>query len=164
MSADFKYFPRLFEEVIEEVRKEYDSIYPLFEYGTYLELIEKCTVKDNNQQSKYPLVWLVWDQNENQQKWIEPYIYTISPRVFICSLAERDNNTEERYTAPLESVLYPIFEILLSELSYHPNIVLGSDFAYPVNDHPFWLNNTEGNFDHLSAIEIKFENLQMFKN
>jgi len=167
MSADFKYFPDVFEEVVVAARARYDlvnNLLPYYEYGTYLELLEACQIKDNNQVAKYPLVWLVWDVNENQQRWIETNIYNISPMVFICNLTNKEYTTAERYTNTLKAILYPIFELLLSELGYHRNFELGSDFRYPVNDHPFWLNNDVGTLDILSAIEIKFENLLMIKS
>lgn len=167
MSADFKYFPQVFKEVVEAARLRYDltnNLLPYFEYGTYLELLEQCQIKDNNQVAKYPLVWLVWDTNENQQKWIETHIYNISPRVFICDLTSKDYTTQQRYTNTLEAILYPIFDLLLSELGYHKNFSINSEFRYPVNDHPFWLNNADGSLDVLAAIEIKFENLLMIKS
>jgi hypothetical protein len=167
MSAEFKYFPDLFKEVVEASRLRNDltnNLHPYYCYGTYLELLELCKTKDNNQIEKYPLVWLVWDNAENTQRWIEECLYNISPRVFICTLTNRDFTTEQHYTNTLKAVLYPIFELLLSEMGYHKNFSLLSDFRYPVNDHPFWLNNDAGQLDILSAIEIKFENLLMIKN
>jgi len=164
--SEFRDFPAMLGQVVAEVRKEYDqaNLAPYFGYGTYFELMEMCKVKDMNQQVKYPLIWLVWEAEEDKLNWIDPYIYTVAPRVYICSFAGVDDSTEQRYANVINPTLYPIFDLLIDELGYHPNIVLGSDFTYPVNDHPFWLRNDAGAFDDLSAIEIKFENLQMFKN
>ena len=167
MSTDFKHFPKIFGEVLSEVRSEYDpanQLKPYYEYGTYLELLEACKIKDNNQEAKYPLIYLVWERGENEKRFIDPYIYTISPRVFICDFAQGDDSSDQRYTDVIETVLHPLFEILLSEMGYHPNIELGSDFRYPTTDHPFWLNNADGSFDDLSAVEIKLENLLMLKS
>ncbi|MBE3086893.1 MAG: hypothetical protein IMZ64_11830 [Bacteroidetes bacterium] len=167
MSADFKYFPDVFKEVVDSARLSNDpanNLLPYYAYGTYLELLELCKIKDNNQIEKYPLVWLVWDNAENQQKYIEPYLYNITPRVFICSLTRTDFTSDEHYTNTLKAVLYPIFELVMSEMGYHANISLGADFRYMVNDHPFWLNNDAGQLDVLSAIEIKFENVLMIKS
>jgi hypothetical protein len=166
MSAEFKYFPDVFKEVIDAVRLRYDltsNLAPYFAYGTYSELLELCKIKDNNQIVKYPLVWLVWDKSENQQKWTEECLYNIAPHVFICTMTNQDYMTDDHYTNTIKPILYPIFDLLLSEMGYHKYFSLGNDFRYPVNDHPFWLNNDAGNFDILSAIEIKFENLLMIK-
>jgi hypothetical protein len=166
MSADFRDFPAVFDEVVTEVRSQYDPtnvLQPYYGYGTYFELMELCKVKDMNQLEKYPLIWLVWEQGENEQKWIEEYLYTISPRVFICFPSNADDDTAKRYTNSINSILYPVFDILLSELDYHDRINLNSSFVYNVNDHPFWLRNDAGSFDDLSAIEIKLENLLLIK-
>lgn len=164
MSADFKYFPDVFKEVVDKVRLRYNQTAPFFEYGTYLELMEICQRKDNNQIAKYPLIWLVWDSKENSESWLDPCMYNISPLVFICDSSKIDDGTAERYTNTLKVTLYPIFDLLLDELGYHDNISLGSDFKHTVKDHPFWLNETDGSFDTLSAIEIKLENLLILKN
>lgn len=161
--SDFRDFPAIFGEVVAEVVKEYNlNLY--YEFGSYLELMEKCKIKDNNQLEKYPLIWLVWDgAMDSQQKWTDPYLYTISPKVFICHWTMKDNNTDQRYSQTINPVIYPIFDILISELGYHQNININSSFTYPVTDHPFWLNNEAGEFDTLSAIEIKLENLLIIK-
>jgi hypothetical protein len=167
MSADFKYFPDVFKEVVDAARLKYDltnNLHPYYAYGTYLELLEICKTKDNNQAEKYPLVWLVWDNNENTQKWIEQYLYNITPRVFICGLTGADFTTEQHYTNTLKAILYPIFEYLISEMDLHENFALGMDFRYNVNDHPFWFSKDAGQLDILSAIEIKFENVLMQKS
>jgi len=167
MSADFKYFAQIIGEVVASVRaraNQSDPLAPYFQYGTYMELVESCQVKDNNQGSKYPLVWLVWDSSENSKKYIEPYMYAMNARVFIIHTANIDDTTDERYTAPIESILYPIFELFVDEIGYHPNISIEADYRYPVSDHAFWLNDAEGTFDVLSAIEIKLENLLMVKS
>jgi len=166
MSADFRYFPAILGEVIAEVRKEYDAnnLSPYFGYGTYFELMEMCKVKDMNQQLKYPLIWLVWEAEEDKQSWLDPYMYKVAPSVYICDFANTDDLTDQRYINVINPVLYKIFDILISELGYHPNINIDSEFSYTAIDHPFWLCNDAGAFDDLSAIEIKFENLLMIKN
>jgi hypothetical protein len=167
MSVDFIQFPKIIGEVIDKVKAEYDPSNmncPYYEYGTYKELLVACNIKDNNQIEKYPLIWLVWERGENEKKWIEPYIYTISPRLYICTRANIDDTSDQRFTNTIEPVLFPVFETFISELGYHPNIELNADFTYQVTEHPFWLNATEGTFDILSAIEIKLNNLLMLKS
>jgi len=167
MSADFRFFPQLLGEVVDMVRAEYDptdGLLPYYSYGTYLELLERCKVMDNNQVEKYPLIWLVWDGNDNQIKWTEPYIYSYSPTVYIIGTTKDEYTTEERYENTLGLILYAIFDLLVDNITYHKNISYPDSFKYPVNDHPFWLNNAEGTFDVLSAIQVKFEELTMYKD
>jgi hypothetical protein len=165
MTTNFKHFPALFGEVVDQVKLKYKSsrLTPSFEYGTYFELMELCQTKDNNQQQKYPLIWLVWERGENEKKWVDDVIYSISPRVFICTFAQKDDTSAMRYENAINPVLHPMFDALIYELFYHPNMELGDDFKYNVSDHPFWLNNADGTFDILSAIEIKFENIYTYQ-
>jgi len=164
MNTDFKDFPSLFGEVIALIQNEYRPNLPIYEYGTYFELMQKCTQKDRNQQVKYPLIWLVWDQNENNMAWIDPYIYSISARIYLCAPVKLDDSTQQRYKNTIRPVLYPIFDLLAELIQHHPNICCGDDFKYPVKDHPFWLNNEAGNFDNLSAIECQLQNLTIYKD
>jgi hypothetical protein len=167
MSVDFRIFPDIFKEVNDLVIEYIDpdnGLVPYFGFGTYLELLQMCQTKDNNQQTKYPLIWLVWETSENQQKWIEPYMYNINVRLFICDLTKVDNTTEQRYDNVMRPILYPIFSALYEALGHHPNIQLGNDFLYPSNDHPFWLNNSGDTiFDPLSSIEVNLQNLLIQK-
>lgn len=164
MTDNFKYFPRILSEVVDQVKLQISTRYaPVYEYGNYFELMEACQIKDINQIQKYPLIWLVWDHTENTGKWIDPYIYQCSPRVFIATLTDKDWTSKQRYSGTFEPVLSPLFDLLIEEMNYHEAIGTLKEMAYQVNDHPFWLNNTEGSFDILSAIEIKFENLLIYK-
>jgi len=177
MSADFRIFPDIMQEVIDAVVADpnWNSVigpylegvvgtFPCFEYGTYLELLQTCIRKDNNQEAKYPLVWLVWEPSENQQKWIEPYMYTLTAKVFICDKTNIDSTTSQRYTDTMKLFLYPIMLALIEALGNHPCIELNDEFKYPANDHPFWLNNPDGAYDTLSAIEISLQNMLIYKN
>jgi len=177
MSVDFRIFPDVFKEVVDQVVSDPEIIailqpffegvdvsVPFFEYGTYLELLETCVRKDNNQEAKYPLIWLVWEQSENQQKWIEPYMYTLNVKVFICDNTPIDSTTRQRYEQTMKPILYPIFFSFIEALGHHPNIELNDEFKYPANDHPFWLNNPDNTYDTLSAIEISLQNMLIYKN
>ena len=177
MSVDFRIFPDVMQEVIDKVAVDPDvisalSLYfsgvsyqvPFYEYGTYLELLQTCIRKDNNQEPKYPLIWLVWEPSENQQKWIEPYMYTLTAKVFICDRTNIDSTTSQRYTDTLKPILYPILFALIEALGNHPCVELNDEFLYPANDHPFWLNNPDGTYDTLSAIEVSLQNMLIYKN
>lgn len=175
MSVDFRIFPDVFKEVVDKVASDPDIVailqpyfgdvqVPFFEYGTVFELLQTCIRKDNNQESKYPLIWLVWEPQENQQKWIEPYMYTLNAKVFICDRTNIDSTTSQRYEQTMRPILYPILLSLIEWLGNHPCIELNDEFKYPANDHPFWLNNPEGTYDTLSAIEISLQNMLIYKN
>ena len=158
---DFRHFPDVFNNLVNAVKLRYVSDGPAisYEYGTDAEFISQCLIKDTNQLEKYPLIWLVWGPKDNQQVYTDPCIYSIAPRVFICSLTNPDDMTDQKYTNTLKAVLYPIFDLLVDEFGYNGNIELDPNFKYTVNDHPYWTEPADQFPDHLSAIEIKFENL-----
>jgi len=162
MSIDFKYFPDIFADLIERVKPRLVGLDVVFEYGTFLELMNRCQLRDNNQIQKYPLVWLEWDKENNQQVWIEPCMYKITPRFYICSLTDLDSTTQERYDNTLKPVLYPIFDLIMDEINYYANMILESNFTYSVTDHPFWLKE-ELPLDKLSAIEVKLDNITLIQ-
>jgi len=161
MSVSFKYFPDVFADLIERTKAQIPDLNIKFEYGTYLELTMMRQKKDNNQIEKYPLIWLVWDKDNNQQSWIEPCMYKISPRFFICSLTNQDYTTSQRCDNVFKPVLYPIFDALMEEMNYYANIILENNFTYTVTDHPYLVEDVQ--FDILSAIEVKLENITLIQ-
>ena len=175
--TDFRYFPRVFSDVITAVRVEYDSIRllkPVYEFGTYLELTKRTAIKDLNiaagkLEVKYPLVWLVWEANENQETWTDSAMYSVSPRIFICTHTSTDYRSEQRYTENFEAILYPIWELIKQGIGNNNNIGVFSSKEFTKSDHLYWgesLGMTKDKnilFDTLDAIEIKFDNLEIFK-
>ena len=161
-------FKDIFKLVVDEVRKEYDptnNLRPYFQFGLYADLIENLNIKDNNQVEKYPLIWLVWEKVNNQQQWIDPNIYSIAPRVFICDLAVQDDNTDERYDHNFDTVINPLFDLLISEMQYAPNVEFPPGYSYSMNDLPDGqLDNNSGIPDFVSAKEINFQKLFIYKN
>lgn len=178
MSIEFKYFPDVFKDVVDKVRLVIDPIVtagdppvttggvsPVFRYGSYNELITDTATADNNQQTKYPLVWLVWDSAENTENWSNENFYTISPRVFICARCDVNESTEDAYTNRFKAILYPIWDELQNQLFYHDNLL---DYVFnncKINIHPRWGENYSIKMiDTLSAIEIKFNELTIVNN
>ena len=161
-----EFFPDVFKAVVDQVRLEYDrsnNLLPNFMFGSYSDLVEKCKISDNNQVDKYPLVWLVWDNIDDTQKWIDPYIYSVSAHVFILTSTDQDDNTEQKFDNVFEPILYPLFYCLVEYLKYAPNVEFQAGYEYPVTEHPFWSQGS-GSFDFLSALEINFQKLTIFKD
>jgi hypothetical protein len=158
-------FKDLFKTVVDNVRLEYDptnGLQPYFQFGLYSDLIEALNIKDNNQIGKYPLIWLVWEKSDNQQQWIDPCLYSISVRVFICDLAVQDDNTDERYTN-VYPALNSIFEMLNKELKYSPQMGFEKDYSYTLNDLPACqLDGSSGIPDFISAKEVNFKNIYVY--
>ena len=176
--TDFRLFPRVFGDVMTSVVSEYDpanGLKPVYEFGTYLELTKRSALKDRNiaagkLEVKYPLVWLVWEANENAESWTTDAQYSINPRIFICTLTNSDYTSEQRYSENFELVLYPIWELIKQEMDNSNQIDSFSSQNFSKSDHLYWGESIgiakEKNvlFDTLDAIEIKFTELEIFKN
>jgi len=167
--SDFRYFTDVFADVVANVRLTIDptnNILPIFKFGSYLELVASSAINDNNQQTKYPLIWLIWDSFEDTENWTEhDQLYEVNPRVFICTNCGIDESTEDCYTNYFKPVLYPILSELQRQLFFHENIESYIFNKFKKNDHPHWGENYTNNlFDTLSAIEINFQNLRIMKS
>jgi hypothetical protein len=174
--TDFRLFPRVFEDVITAVRAEYDptnNLKPVYEFGTYLELTKRTAIKDDNiaagkVEVKYPLVWLVWEANENEKRWDSRISYKISPRIFICAKTEIDYTSTQRYANTFESIIYPIWDLIQDEMQESGSIGYSSSKIPKDYEHFYWgesigVDKKKGVItDTLDALEIKFEGLEIF--
>lgn len=176
MSVDFRYFPRIIEEVVSSVRAEYDvnNVLPYFEFGTYLELIKRNKIKESNSTNntispKYPLIWLVWEANENQKTWVDDAQYNVSPRIFICVGSNSDYSSDERYTASFENILHPIKLELIAQMKYHVNLGIKNIDSPNEIEHLLWgeslgfQKNQNVLNDVTDSLELKFNNLEVNK-
>lgn len=175
--TDFRFFPRVFGDVLTSVRAEYDAVNglkPVYEFGTYLELTKQIKIKDLNisagaHEVKYPLVWLVWEANENTETWKSTDMYSLKPRIFICTHTSSDYSSEQRYSENFENILYPIWELIKTAINYNKFIGLDSAKKFAKSDHLYWGESLGYKkkqnvlFDTLDAIEVKFDNLEINK-
>lgn len=171
-NTDFRYFPYIIRDVISDVRSEYDSvsgIKPIYEFGTYLELTKRIVIKNKLDETKYPLVWLVWEANESLQDWTSKVTYNVSPRIFICNFTNSDYSSTERYDANFIDILFPVFELFKQYLEYCKFISTSTTFKYKLAEHLLWGESLGFEkkrnvlFDTLDAIEIKFNSLEINK-
>ena len=176
--TDFRLFPRVFGDVMTSVVSEYDPVNglkPVYEFGTYLELTKQIAIKDRNiaagkVEVKYPLVWLVWEASENTKTWITDAQYTNNPRIFICTHTNSDYSSDKRYTENFEAILYPIWWLVQEEMGYNNQIGAFTAQDYNDSEHLCWGESLGFEkkrnilFDTLDAIEVKFTELEIFKN
>jgi len=176
--TDFRLFPRVFGDVMTSVVSRYDPVNglkPVYEFGTYLELTKRSALKDRDIAAgelkvKYPLVWLVWEANENQETWDSDAQYSITPRVFICVGTRSGYSSDQRYKKSFEEILFPIWELIKQEIGDNNQIDSFSSQKFTKADHLCWgdsigLEKLKNKlFDTLDAIEVKFTELEIFKN
>ena len=176
-TTDFRYFPLIFKNIVEAARVEYSGTElipagttPYFEFGTYLELTKQVAIKDQIDSPKYPLVWLVWEANENVQNWINEDQYNVGARIFICNHTSSDYTSEERYTANFVGVLFPIFELLKKYIADNHFTSNANINQYQLAEHLLWgeslgfEKNQNVIFDTLDAVEIKYNSLGINRN
>lgn len=167
--VDFRYFPDVFSDIVAKVRAEYDpdnNILPIFKFGSYLELVARSKIDDNNKNTKYPLIWLVWDELSNSEKWEHDQLYEVKPRIFICTPCKPDKSTTAIYASDgqMKTILYPLLAELERQIFFHDNVESYIFNSYTKNDHPHWGENyTNEMFDTLSAIEVQFDKLRIMK-
>lgn len=174
--ADFRLFPRVFGDVVTAARSEYDptnGLKPAYEFGTYLELTKRTIIKDRNiaagqLEVKYPLVWLVWEASENEKEWDGNRSYAVNPRIFICAKTDSDYTSVQRYANTFETILYPIWDLMKSEIENNNNISYFSARNFKDKEHFYWGESVEAEkkkgiiTDTLDALEIRFYNLKVF--
>lgn len=172
INTDFRYFPYIVRDLVEKVRAEYDTenaLTPYFEFGTFLELSKRVAIKNQIDEGKYPMVWLVWEANDSLQNWTSKTTYTVSPRLFICNFTDANYSSVDRYDANFIRVLFPIFELFKQYLEYSGFTTTSTQYKYKLAEHLYWGESLEYAkkqnilIDTLDAIEIKFENLEINK-
>lgn len=172
MNKDFRYFPYIIRDIVSEVRNTFDfenKTFPVFEFGTYLELVKQITIKSNNDMDKYPLFWLVWEANDSLQDWTSKVSYSVSPRIFIANHTSTEYTSTERYEANFLGQLFPIWEIFKEYLEYSTFVSNKGAFNFKLAEHLLWgesmgfQKNKNVLFDTLDSIEVKFNNLEINK-
>jgi hypothetical protein len=172
INTDFRYFPYIIRDLVAQVRAEYDPndlIKPIYEFGTYLELVKRISIKDSVDSVKYPLFWLVWEANESVQKWTSKVTYDVRPRLFIVNFTDENYSSVERYDANFIGVLYPVWELFKSYLEYSEFVSIDGQNNYDLADHLYWGESLKSEknknilVDYTDAIEIKFEKLEINK-
>lgn len=165
--TDIRKFPVIFEEIVAEVRKEWDAennVLPISEFGTYLQLTEAYSLKDKEESKKYPLIWLVWEASESERNYEANLIALIKPRLFVVNFTDENYSSSERYAANFETVLYPLWDLFLEKMNEHNQLGKIYKEDYRDYDHLYWGSTVSYQkkknviFDKLDAFEVKFTN------
>ena len=159
----------VFERVVNEMRLTWDSESltpekPFFMYGSYQEMINTLVSLDGGKLTKYkkyPLIMLPMPYDcEETESGVKA---TISPVIIARSKA--DIKTAERYTYTFNPTLYPLMQLLKSELELSREIN-EMDIKLKWTDHPYWKTDGAANMgtDYVDAIEIRNLELNFLKS
>ena len=102
--ADRRFFVDIFDEIVAEVRSDYDEVNtpvkePYYMYGHAREIANRLDLKDRlavEKFGKFPLIWLVTDLQETAGEF-KDVLYELAPfRVFIIDSTKATYTSEER--------------------------------------------------------------------
>lgn len=166
--ADKKYIVDMFEEIVDNVRANYDPVSllePYYDHGHPISIMNKLTVKDGEKVykfQKYPLIALIQDIQETHSSDLG-ITYSFSPRIVILSTTDKNYTEQERYTNVFKPILYPIYEEFIEQVHGYYHFVFESYPAYEKYDRVYWgTSNIFGNEatmfnDYLDGIELIFD-------
>lgn len=191
MASDNIYLKDVFIDIMSNVRDNYDPLpdsptnaqiaaqKPYFLYGRKHEILKLLTEKDTSpvwKNQKFPLVILYHSQPESHSPGDYLLDYTVSPTVSIVMDSSPDwltidenGNTDSRYTKNIETILYPIKNLLLKYMaeSYAFQQSYVDEIEHEIT---VWDGNPADNTDagiifneYLDGINIEFNNLEVFK-
>ena len=172
--ADKKYIVDMFEEIVASVRADYDTInglQPYYDYGHIMDIQHKLAAKDEDNNlkfQKYPLVALILDIKEDHEQELN-YDYEFPCKILLLHTTDKNYTSQERYANVLKTVLYPIYELLLSYIRtyYHFDFKPTMRVPHEKYDRVFWGNESaNGNTatilnDYLDGIELNFEPIKV---
>lgn len=175
-TVETKYLVDVFEEVVSDVRLNYDTENneePYFEHGHPLEILRLLTEKDDNDNwkyKKYPLIALFQDFKEIKGD-STGIIMEVSPRLIIVEETKQEFDPGDRYDEVFKPILYPIYEQLLESMADSVFFDIGGkeNIKHDKWDRLFWgkegLQGPEGLIfnDYLDAIDITFRGLKVFR-
>jgi len=174
MSYDPKYIVDIFEDIVADVREQWDiqnRLAPYYLHGHPKAILKTLSQRDKSDQwkyRKYPLIALFQDigETKGQNPMIE---MTVSPRIIIADKTKREYDSDDRYDNEFKPILYPLYELLKDSMYHVGNFNVG----YPdmiqdeKHDRLFWGSEGLGGNeqllfnDYLDVIDITFTNLEI---
>lgn len=177
MTVDRRYFIDVFADIVNEVRKVYDSTVlkkPYFMYGHPIDIAKQLTLKNNitDKLNKYPLICLLLDLPKTIDASMA-YQYTVSPTILVLAETASHLTSPERTDITFKPILYPIAAELVKQInkSEHLQFRHGGN-AFTWDDKYFWgkegikMRGYEGNVfnEYLDGIELNFKDLRILNN
>lgn len=176
--ADKKYIVDMFEDIVSQVRADYDPtnlLEPYYDYGHLISILNKLNAKDGNRVlklQKYPLIALIQDIQEDHTNDLN-IGYSFSPGIVILATTDKNYTEQQRYQNVLKTILYPIYELLIEKIKYYQFFDFETESngipTYKKWDRVNWGTSTFfGNVatffnDYLDGIEIQFDPINVYR-
>ena len=134
-----------------------------FDYGNYIELANKLSLKNRNNQ-KYPLFALIQDVTETETS--EDGVYKIYDfNMIIAYNTRQDYTTQERLTNIFKPILQPLYRDLIEEIKSSNYFVIDREFIDHTKTNRYFLGSETPNQnrlnDYVDVIEINFRNMKL---
>jgi hypothetical protein len=172
-----EYFVDVFQDMIDHIVEIYDPIIgvdpnqtggekPYALYGSLKAIVQELIERDDKKLNNYPLIALILDLEENAGTTLSNE-YIISPRIIILEQTKKEFYPSERITNSFKTVLYPLYNLLLDEISLNPclNTPHRDLIEHKKTDRLDWgtqqANDKLNEF--LDGIDLRFTNLRVFK-
>ena len=178
MTINREQFTEVFGDIVNEVRKVYDTTdleKPYYLYGHPVDISNqlKCLDKPDTRFKKFPLICLLLDlpktYGENTS-----YSYSVSPTVLVLTESNKEYDSTQRTTNTFKPVLYPIATELIKQVnnSQHLQYMVKQGYKYTWDDKYFWgkegikMKGYDGLIfnDYLDGIELNFFDLKVYTN
>lgn len=134
-----------------------------FQPGRSVQILKSLTDIDNSinyKGDKYPLIAMILPVPEKRGISAVYYAKVVIPRIVFAQIVSWDGTEPilDRYlpTAPLKTVLYPMYYEFLKRVAWHYNIVGGDPnmFEHTKLDNPGTQPVGQGTNDYIDSIEI----------
>jgi len=172
---DSRFFVDVMEEIVSDVRAEYDTsngLEPYFIFGHPVEIAKRLSLKDQNAVDKFrkfPLIALLTDITESHDL---PQLkdYVVNFTAIIVTNTNKNYKSVERYTNVFKPVLYPIYEKLIQKMEESSYIHFKGNVTHNKIDRLFWgaeaVNGNTGLIfnQYLDAIQLNFTNVRIVNN
>jgi hypothetical protein len=158
--------------IVTEVQKQYNGgdETPYYMYGRPQKIAALLSEKSTNadwKYRKYPLIILLQEFTEKRGGKLES---DVNVTVVIVAQADPSNRKENRDDLTFELVLYPIYDLFISELKKSTEFKFLGVAEHDLTESPFWGTpgqyGNDGNImnDTLDALFIENLNLKLLKN
>ena len=175
---DKRFFVDVFSTIVADVRSTWDTVNvpvetPYYEHDHPKNIASLLNEKNNNstlKYKKYPLIALLEDFK--QTKGIYDYQYSVDCTALILNPSKIDYYSEERYTNNIKTVIYPIYELLITaiynsvDVSTRSRASIEHDLFIRTNWGKEGIYGNEGLIfsDFLDGIQIDFRTLKIINN
>jgi len=149
----------MFDQIVANVRAKYDLVSnekPYYMHGHPVEIANRLSQKDDSsihKYKKYPVICLMQDFDEDNDKGQ----VSASLNIVIFTETKPNYDADERYNDTFKNVLYPLYDLFISEVKKSGYIdLLPDNISWKKTDRLFWGRNDSGVMnDFIDAIEIQ---------